>query len=156
MLSPPTDRLHKFLAIAGIALFILGVTIPMDRYDQSVRQFIEAKSKVMELSRAQQRLSEWLDAVGKAAQQRGSTDRPLDSSSLAGVFDRSLLDSDPAKLEREIADLSVQAQKQLDLAAHAERIRVVWVALGAFCIFGGIALAAAGFAMWWRQPADQR
>ena len=47
MISPPTDRLHKFLAIAGTALFILGVTIPVDEDDQAVRQFIEAKGKVI-------------------------------------------------------------------------------------------------------------
>jgi hypothetical protein len=155
MLSPPTDRLHKFLAIAGVALFVLGVTIPLDRYDQSVRQFIEAKSKVMELSRAQLRLSEWLDSLGSVQQGDRTVRRPDPNNPAAGV-DRSRLDTDPATLEREIAELSVQAQKQLDLAEHAERIRAVWVVLGSFCIFGGIALAAFGFALWWRQPADQR
>ena len=155
MISPPTDRLHKFLAIAGTALFILGVTIPLDRYDQSVRQFIEAKGKFMELSKAQLRLSKWLDSLGNA-QQNSPVGAPERATRLASGVDDAKLETEFAKLEREIADLSVQAQKQLDLAEHANGIRAIWLVLGCLCIVGGGVLAALGFEIWWRRPADER
>ena len=156
MISPPTDRLHKFLAIAGVALFILGVTVPLDRYDQAVRQFIEAKSKVMELSQAQIRLSQWLEAVNNRVQQNQADRPPPVLRNADSLNDAGRLAKDPLDLEREIADLSVQARKQLDLAEHTEKIRTVWFVLGLFCIIGGLILATAGFAMWWRQPANER
>jgi len=151
MLSPPTDRLHKFLAIAGIALFIVGVTIPLDRYDQSVRQFIEAKSKAMELGRAQLRYSQMLDSEHKKA-----TSLLAAPGSTAAVADRVQPDASFATIEREIADLSGQAQTQLELAEHAERIRAIWTWLGVTCVFGGAAMAALGFVIWCRQPANER
>jgi hypothetical protein len=166
MISPPTDRLHKFLAIAGTALFILGVTIPLDRYDQSVRQFIEAKAKSMELGEAQLRFSKMLDEAQlrlskeieslKNPQRNSSVVAPDHATKLANGVDLARLETETARFEREIADLSVQAQKQLDLAEHAERIRAIWLVLGCICILGGMVLAALGFAMWWRQPEDER
>jgi hypothetical protein len=156
MISPPTDRLHKFLAIAGVALFTLGVTIPLDRYDQAVRQFIEAKSKVMELSQAQIRLSQWLEAVNNRVQQSQADRRPPVSSKPGSANDMGRLAKDPLELEREIADLSIQARKQIDLAEHVDKIRRVWFGLGLFCIIGGLIRSTLGFAMWWRQPASER
>jgi|MudIll2142460700_1097286.scaffolds.fasta_scaffold09585_2 hypothetical protein len=155
MISPPTDRLHKFLAIAGTALFFLGVTIPLDRYDQSVRQFIEAKGKVMELSQAQFRLSKWLDSL-KNPPQNDSVTAPADISTPVSSVDRARIEKDSAGLEREIADLSVQTQKQIDLAQHLERIKTTWFVLGFMCILGGIVIATIGFIIWWRQPENER
>ena len=151
MLSPPTDRLHKFLAIAGIALFIVGITVPLDRWDQAVRQFIEAKAKALEVGQAQMRLSNWLDALKtRLDQAAGATADSVTQAELAR------LPAEAEKFEREIADLSVQARKQLDLAEHAERARTVWMVLGTLCLLGGAGLATAGFAMWWREPPDMR
>lgn len=166
MISPPTDRLHKFLAIAGTALFILGVTIPLDRYDQSVRKFIEAKAKAVELGEAQLRFSKMLDAAQrgldkeiadlKRLQQNGSAAAPDHAVKLTSGVDLAKLETETARLEREIADLSGQAQKQIALAEHAYQIRAIWFALGSLCILGGLALAVLGFAMWWRQPENER
>lgn len=165
-----TDRLHKFLAIAGTALFILGVTIPLDRYDQSVRQFIEAKTRVMELGEAQLRLSKWIEAQTRVAedqlhatkealnntQQNSLVVAPDRATKLASGVDHASVETEAAKLEREIADVSVQARKQGDLAEHADRIRAIWLVLGCICILGGIVLAVLGFAMWWRQSENDR
>ena len=161
MISPPTDRLHKFLAIAGTALFILGVTIPLDRYDQSVRQFIEAKAKFMELSEAQLRLSKWLETQTRAVEEqvraaKAAQGDPQQQRAAADAFDPARVEAEAARFEREIADLSIQARKQGDLAEHADRVRALWLVLGCACILGGLALAAVGFAMWWRQPENER
>jgi len=154
MLAPPTDRLHKFLAIAGIALFIVGVTVPLDRYDQAVRQFIEAKAKTLEVGNVQLRLSEVLDAYHARSKQLDAASSPEKSAAVAS--ERAQFGTDVVKLQREIADLSVQARKQFDLAEHAERARTLWLVLGAFCVIGGLAIATLGFVMWWHQPPEQR
>lgn len=155
MISPPTDRLHKFLAIAGTALFILGVTIPLDRYDQSKRQCIEATAKSQEIVQAQQRLSIWPDSLNNP-QQNSSVVAPDHETKLASGVDHARLDIEKARLEREKGDLSVQQQKQIALAQHAERLYAIWLVLGCICILGGMVLAALGFAMWWRQPEGER
>ena len=154
MLAPPTDRLHKFLAIAGIVLFIVGVTVPLDRYDQAVRQFIEAKAKTLEVGNVQLRLSKVLDAYH--ARQKQLEAESSANKNAAVASERAQFEADVVKLQREIADLSVQARKQFDLAEHAERARTLWLVLGAFCVVGGLAIATVGFVMWWRQPADLR
>jgi hypothetical protein len=131
MLTPPTDRLHKFLAISGIALFIVGVTFSIDKYDQAVRQFIEAKHKVMELSKLQQKLSNLL-ADGKPDA------------------------IEAARISAEIESTSSVAEKALDIAHHATVIRSLWFTIGTFCVLVGLLLSVVGFRIWWSQPADQR
>jgi hypothetical protein len=131
VLSPPTDRLHKFLAIAGLALFVVGVTFPIDRYDQAVRQFIEAKAVFMDVSNKQLELSTLLS--------KGS-----DSG------------AEHERLQREIAVGLNKARTAGELAEHANALKTIWFVLGSFCTFGGLALALVGFRMWWKQPVELR
>ena len=58
MINPPTYRLHKFIAITGIALIIFSITIPIDKYNKAELARIEANENLNKSKFAYARFAE--------------------------------------------------------------------------------------------------
>jgi hypothetical protein len=155
MLIPPTDRLHKFLAIAGLALFSLGVTVPLQKYQDAELQLIEARAKLRETQNAYNRYAAQVNAMiaiyGEAAEKGGG---PETTSAAREKILK--LDPDATKLGREVEDVLIQVVKQIELASHLENIKTIWFAIGLLFLFGGTAIAFVGFKQWLLQPKNAR
>ncbi|HEY0662153.1 MAG TPA: hypothetical protein VGD21_12640 [Lysobacter sp.] len=121
MIEAPTGRLHKFLAVGGMALLIAGITIPLERLNDAKFRLIEAAEKAEEAS--------------------------YEYSNLA-IIDS--LDPTNERPDRTTRDALVKFEKQVDLMAHYQFMRNVWFSIGAFCIVAGILSSYYGFSRWLR------
>ena len=155
MLTPPTDRLHKFLAIAGVALVILGFTYPIQKFHEAEIQRIEAVARVRELHYSYGRYAEKVNemiGIYNSAVSHGS-----DSEEMSKAIKRIIeLNPDATNSGRETEEIIVESTKHFELAMHMETMRNIWFGVGLLCLIGGVTLSFIGFRQWLSQPQDQR
>jgi hypothetical protein len=149
MLTPPTDRLHKFFAIGGLALVVLGVTYPLSKFDEAQRSLIDTQDKLTRADNAYSRFAEL--ARVQIARREATEKAPSGSSS-------SVMPTDPELIARDKAteEALAQAQRQARLTGHLLLMRNIWVGIGASCVVIGLWLAFVGFRQWIRQPHETR
>ena len=165
MISPPTDRLHKFLAIAGISLILFGVTWPLTKYSEAELEQINMAEKMDETKYAHDR---FVQIVKEAT---SSMDRFYKGGScgVSGLKDdiskvefrkayKAFLEQEPEvrKLEKEMYGALIQYKKHSKLAEHYEHMKKVWFSIGALCVLIGMNLSFIGFRQWLAQPKSSR
>lgn len=155
MLTPPTDRLHKFLAIAGVALFLIGVTYPIDKYHTAEIHRIVAFEKVQSFAFAYGRFAE------KVNTQRDIYNSAIEKGLAREKFEPEAkrireIEPDVKRLDSEVQNILVQSQKQVALMQHYYFIRNLWFFIGACCVLVGSFLAYLGFKQWLSQPKEER
>jgi hypothetical protein len=155
MLNPPTDRLHKFAAIAGLALLIVGITIPVQKYQEAEVQRIEAIAKMQEVRYAYERYASQVNQM--IDMRNDAVTRGLKDSELEAVKGKiRALDPEAEKLGKETERVIVEMIKHTELAAHLGFVQNLWFAISFFGALGGSVLAFFGFRQWFRQPKNER
>ena len=161
MIAPPTDRLHKFIAIAGVALILIGVTYPIEKYNESELARINALEKMDETKFAQQRFAQ------KVKEEKAIMSRTFDSNGLKkpnvsveqlrkaaqDFFER---EPEARKLEKEMNDALIQYKKHSELTKHYESMKKLWFFIGALSFLIGTSLSIVGFRQWLSQPKSSR
>lgn len=155
MLAPPTDRLHKFTAIAGVALLLIGITIPIQKYQEAEVQRIEALAKAQEVRYAYDRYAKQVNQM--IALRNDAATRDLKNSDLADVKSKiGALNPEAEKLGKDTERVIVEMIKHAELAAHLEFMRNLWFALSFVSGLAGSSLAFFGFRQWLQQPKNER
>ncbi len=155
MISPPTDRLHKFLAIGGLALLLSVASVPLQKYQEAERQRIEAYAKAHEVQFTYQR---YADQVNRMIRIRNdAVARGLNGAELEKAKEKvQAMDPEAEKLGREMEQVLVEMVRLAQLAVHLEWIKRVWMWLGFLGALLGVAMAYAGFRQWLRLPQHER
>ncbi len=154
MIEPPTDRLHKFIAVGGIALFITGVTLPLERFNEAELQRIDAVEKLQEFGYAYSDFAVKVNEGIAAHNQWIKEPTPENAQRVADVVKAN--EAIVEKLERASRDALIRSKKHVDLAVHYQFIRNIWFAIGAFCVIAGVLLSYYGFRRWLREPKRSR
>jgi len=155
MLTLPTDRLHKFLAIGGLALIVIGVTYPIQQYNEAELRRIDAFEKAQRVyfayGRFAQKVNEGIAIYNRTVKERMSPEE-------ARPFKDQILKKLPEmeELDREVADALVQLQKHVELMMHFYFMRNLWFTLGLCFVVSGIYLSYRGFRQWLSQPKKER
>ncbi len=161
MITPPTDRLHKFIAITGVTLILIGVTYPIEKYNESELARIDALEKMDETKFAQERFAQ------KVKEEKTIMSRTFDSNGLKKptvsveqfrkeaqkFFER---EPEVRKLEKEMNDALIQYKKYFELTKHYEFMKKLWFFIGALSYVVGIVLSITGFRQWLLQPKSSR
>jgi hypothetical protein len=154
--TPPTDRLHKFLAIGGIVAVLTGITTAIQKYEEAEVQRIEAIAKMNAIQIPARAANDLLERMIKiqrdALHGKKVTDKEYEKAK-ASFF---ALDPDAQKYLREMDQAIIEGQKQSQLAVHRERIRNLWFGLSFAAIALGVVAAWVGFRQWLRQPKEFR
>ena len=155
MITPPTDRLHKFLALGGLALMLSAGAVAIDKYNESKLQVIEASAAVERMTYAQQdfcRIVEDSVQIDKEAKAAGF------SSWQAPGFRERFESKKPEveRLRKQMHDAFADSRGPVMKAAHAEQMRNLWFALAGGALVLGAVLSFLGFRNWLRQPENER
>jgi hypothetical protein len=155
MIAPPSDRLHKFLAIGGVALVLASVTVPVQKYQEAETQRIEALAKARNVQFVGKRYSDELnlmERIQKDAIARGLTGKELEDAKKQFFA----LNVEAEKVGRETEAAIVELGRQAELAVHLERMRNIWLALCALGVAFGCWLMFVGFKQWLQVPKHER
>jgi hypothetical protein len=155
MIDPPTDRLHKFLAVGGLVLITLGVTYPLQKYDEAELHRIDAFDRTQRFGQAYTRyaekVNEQIDLYNKV--QGSDSDPRLIESAKKGILARQ---SEVAALERETSAAEADSSRNIQLMQHYYFMRNLWFCIGIFLVLVGTTASAFGFRQWLRQPKSTR
>jgi len=155
MLTPPTDRLHKFLAVAGVALVLLGLSLPIQRYQEAEVQRIEALARARELQYSYTHYAAQVNSMTEIY--NNAVSRDLDKAQMAEVRKKILtMNPEANNLGKETEHAIVELFKQTELAMHMEFMRNLWFAIGIVCVLSGGCLGFVGFRQWLSQPRNKR
>lgn len=155
MLTPPTDRLHKFQAVAGVALVVFGLSIPMQRYEEAEVQRIEAWARAREMQFAYGHYATQVNSM--VSIYNDAISRGLDKEELTKIRQKILaMNPEANSFGQEAERAIVESLKQSELAMHMESMRNLWFAIGAICVLGGAILGFFGFRQWLLQPRNER
>jgi len=154
MIEPPTDRLHKFLAVGGIFLICTGITIPLDRFSDAKLQQIEASEKLKRFGYSYadyaKEVNKGIDAynrwVKEPTQENERRAKEIIASSEAAT----------EQLDHATRDAMIESGKQVDLMTHYVYMKNVWLVIGALCIGLGFVSSYYGFSRWLREPKKTR
>lgn len=155
MIDVPTDRLHKFLAIGGLLLVVLGIFYPLQKYEEAELHRIEALSRLENFANSflvfESKVSEFRPLY-EAAIRDGA------DSHAAQELSRRLLEKQPAldALQREAAAAGTESRKNIHLMQHYYVMRNVWMAIGIVLMVLGVFSALRGFSIWLKQPQKNR
>jgi len=151
-MTPPTDKLYKFLAIGGIVLFVFGITVPLDHYNKYEIQRIQAIEKVNELLYAQ---SEFAREVNHQIEKFNEAKESGDIEALENVA-REVLKLEPKirQIEKNVQNKIVQSLKHSQLLSHYELMKNIWFATGIASVFAGILISVVGFKLWYNDTKD--
>lgn len=154
MIDPPTDRLHKFLAVGGIALLIAGVTLPLERFNDAELRRIDAFEKAQQFRYAYSDFAEKVNEGIDAHNHWVKKPTPENAQRVKDV----LRDNEAVIEQLDLAtrEAGVKLKKQVDLAVHYHFIRNIWFAIGAFSVIFGILTSWYGFSRWFREPKRSR
>jgi hypothetical protein len=155
MIAPPSDRLHKFLAIGGVALVLASVTVPVQKYQEAESQRIEAMAKARNVMFSGRRYADEVDRmerIQKDAISRGVTGKVLEDAKTQFFA----LNLEAEKVGRETEAAIVELGRQAELAVHLERMRNIWLALCALGVMLGVWLMFVGFKQWLQVPKHER
>lgn len=155
MLAPPTDRLHKFLAIGGLALLAMGISIPIQKYQEAEVQRIEALTRLREEQYAYQHFADQVNRMIRIHDDAVTHDRQ--GAELAKAKAKlAALTPEANRLGKETEKTIVEMTKQGELAMHLKFMRNLWLGVCfASATLGAIA-AFFGFRQWLRQPKNER
>lgn len=155
MLAPPTDRLHKFLAIGGLVLLATGISIPIQKYQEAEVQRIEAMARVRENQYAYQHFADQVNRMIRI--HNDAVSHNLQGADLAKAKAKGAALTPEAKVfGKETEKTIVEMTKQIELAVHLKFIQNLWFGVGfASATLGAIA-AFFGFRQWLRQPKNER
>lgn len=151
----PTDRLHKFQAIAGLLITLAGLTYPAQQYHESEIKYIEAAEQVRLVTNAYNRyaktVNEMVDIHNKKILENKTRE-------IANSLDQEILQKDIQANEqgREVEYGIVQTQKYVAIGRHYRFIRNMWFLVGVLCVTGGVWLSFIGFRKWLKQPNNDR
>ncbi|MCY1232862.1 hypothetical protein D9M72_453770 [compost metagenome] len=155
MLAPPTDRLHKFLAISGVALVLVGVVYPLQQYQIAEVQRTEAVARLQAAGFAYTRFANQMNRRSDLRDQ--IRDKGLTGDAAKGLLDQiRTMEPEIDKLDREIQGAIIETKKQMDLEQHYRFMSNLWFALGCCCILFGAWLGTVGFRQWIQQPKTER
>lgn len=155
IMSPPTDRLHKFLAITGMALVAASVSLPLQRYQDAELQRIDAEEKLQQAGYALERFG---DSIKKQLPIANEAIKRLPSAEAAQPFidrlNKLAVDTEKAALEAQGA--LIASQKQIALAQHYRFVKIVWFGIGAVSFLVGCWLIFVGIRQWIAVPKTER
>ena len=147
-LSPPTDNLYKFMAIAGLVLILSSVYLFESTRDDALAASLSLQREALASQLEEARLSfaiaelEWEVARERAAVQNGGIDDEQRRAS-------SYLPEELARVRQTSDSLSHARSGFLDaLGSRVDRNRRnFWI--GTLLMILGVALATWGFVLWW-------
>lgn len=155
MISPPTDRLHKFLAIGGVALLIGSTTVPLQKYQDAEAQRIEAFTRAQEVQFTYKRYANHVNRMIRL--QNEAVSSGLGGPELDAVkAEVRALDPEAEKLGRETEKVIVELVKQSELAVHMEQMRNAWFGLAIVGAILGAWMSFVGFRQWIGIPRHER
>ena len=165
MISPPTDRLHKFLSIGGISLILIGVMYPLGKYNEVELQRINTIEKMDETKYAHDRFAQSVKEE-HALMDRFYEGGPLGVGKLKSDISKDdfrkaakefyAREPEVRKLEKEMYDALIQYKKNMELTKHYENMKKLWFSIGAISLFAGSILTFIGFRQWLSQPKSSR
>lgn len=155
MFPIPTDRLHKFTAIAGLAVILAAGAGVLGQYNEAGLQENEFAGKVLLMGVLYEEFAE------RSREQIKRTER-LHTANLSNEERKKLQAEDLAY--REFAQKSIQefraaeaaAKKQQFLVQHYHAMRRLWVAIAVAAFAFGLAASIWGFRHWLKQSHDER
>jgi hypothetical protein len=155
MISTPTDRLHKFAAIGGLAIAFASGGAALQQYHQTSLQIAEAYEKVLRGVNAYNRFAEVARGGIESAEKLrdpsiSAADEKRHRKALAVSQERIKV------LDAEAQEAIVQMQKQMSIAQHYDRMQSIWFVIAGFSLISGLLLSWYGFRSWLRQPANER
>lgn len=155
MMTPPTDRLHKFLAIAGLVLITTGFTYAVSQYDKAELKRIDALEQTELFVQAYGRYAEKVNEQILLYNRMINEDLTKEKSKalIKDIFNK---ESDVISLNRAVQNSMVQSRKQIELMEHYYFMRNFWFVLGVACVLTGTALSFIGFRQWLAQPKLKR
>ncbi|HWT20464.1 MAG TPA: hypothetical protein VN280_16230 [Variovorax sp.] len=155
MVSPPTDRLHKFLAISGIAVVAASISVPLQRYQDAELQRITAEEKLQQAGYALGRFS---NSLAKQVPVAKEVIKRWPSADAAQPFVGRLneLVAETEKLSREAETAVVESKKQVSLMQHYLFMKNLWFGIGMAGMLFGCWLSFVGFRQWLAQPKAER
>lgn len=155
MFPIPTDRLHKFAAIAGLAVALAAGDGLLAQYRETVLQENEFAGKVLSMG------ATYEEFAGRSREQIERTER-LSSPSLTAA-ERQKLDVESneyreyaRKNEQEFRAAEAAAKKQQFLVQHHHQMQRIWLAVAIAALVLGLTASAWGFGHWFRQSRDER
>jgi hypothetical protein len=155
MISPPSDRLHKFLAVGGVALILASVTVPVQKYQEADRQRIEAVAKARNVRLVFEPYREQVSRMERI--QKDAISSRLTGKNLEDAKNQFFaINIEAEKLERETNAAILEMSREIDVALHLERMRNIWLALCALGVLLGSWLMFVGFKQWLRLPKHER
>jgi len=154
MLTPPSDRLYKFLAIGGVALIIACFTYSLQKYGEAEVARIEAAAKFNNLYSS---LELAFMNLARVAPMHEEIVEKMKSGQPVSVPDEYVrIMREIEKLTGEVAANRVEADRAISLAQHYTVIRNVWVVFGVLGALLGFALSFIGFRQWSRHERPAR
>jgi len=155
MISAPTDRLHKFLAVGGLALLLTSVTTAVQKYQEAEAQRIEAIAKGREVQFAAMRYSDHVNRMARI--QSDALTRGLSGDAYDAAKNQFFaLHPEAEILGREAEKLIVDLSKQAQLAVHMERMRDLWFGLASLGAVLGTWMTFVGLRQWLAVPRNER
>jgi hypothetical protein len=155
MIDPPTDRLHKFLAVGGLLLIGLGVTYPLHKYDEAELRRIDAFDRSQRFSQSYARfaakVNEEIDLYNEA-QASGADPRAIQRAKQEILAKR----PEVAALERETSAAQVDSTRNMQLMEHYHFMRNLWFGIGALLVLVGLGASGYGFKQWLKEPKRTR
>jgi hypothetical protein len=150
MIQPPTDKLYKFMAVAGIALVIFGITYPIDRYHDAELSRIDAIEKAQIYANSYEqyaaKVNEGIKLQNKILAEglKGNEAEKIRKEIRSKIPDMDILNN-------EVQDAKANLDKNIALMEHYHFMRNLWFTLGTICIIGGCILCFVGFKEWIRR-----
>lgn len=151
MLSAPTDKLYKFWAIVGLALFVFGVHTTIDAFDKRGSAYVLAADKMDPANRA---ASKYFEEANKLFEQARIYNQDPNKEGWE-KFDkyRSEHWEELERLQTAAMLADDASQRDVRAAEHALLMSKIWLCLGICCITLGSVLTFIGFRNWVRREA---
>jgi hypothetical protein len=154
MLTPPTDRLHKFMAIAGLALALGGVTGALRQYADTGLQEAEFIGKVAKVRSVYNRFATEARAQIARTEKLGTNGlSPAERATLQAESQK-FRDLQPT-FDREFADAEADAQRYQAIAQHLGRMESIWLFVAGTCLCVGGFVSYKGFRVWWSRRENE-
>lgn len=154
MLTPPSDRLYKFIAIGGLALVIACFTYSLQKYEEAEVARIEAATKFQRLYSSIELTFMNFAKVAPMHEELMAKMKSGEPASIPDEYVRIMREID--KLTGEMAANRVEAERALSLAQHYIVMRNVWIVFGVLGALLGSALSFIGFRQWLRHERPAR
>jgi Flp pilus assembly protein TadB len=155
MLDAPTDRLHKFAAIGGLALAIAGGGGALRQYNETGIQYAEYVGSALKIGEVYNRFA------AQAREQIKRNER-LKSKALSEIEQETLqaetkrFKENVPIFDKEFEEAQAAAGKQRAITEHYYRMQAIWLVLAGASIVSGLFISYRGFKVWLAQPIDQR